>query len=1670
MACKISIKKTLEDQVTERAIGLEGAELKIAQQKAKEINTSYESTVVKVSKGVNDYTNKVVVGIPSELVDKYHTFFTTLEIKEAADVQNEDALRAEEEFTPDYMFQTESLSSSQSSIETLKTIKEAAKKMGIDIQKLSDYLKGNPDINAKGINGLADVVRGVVAIAEGKENVALTEEIVHVARAMLAQTHPNLVTEMIAKIDRFGIYKRVFEQYKDNKNYQLSNGKPDIRKIKEEAVDKLLTEVIINKNEGDTEFPELRQEANRSIIRVWWDKMLDAIRGIYKKVNIDIFQDVANRISTGEVENVKAEGGVYYQIVSDEQKSIQDKLISTQQTLRKQSVDKSDDLLEEDEADNFYEVQKFDGTWERVKHRVTDRVKGVYNRLFRNKVFTEAEKKYNEARRTAGVLFHSYMEEIHARWFNEDGTKRNVPVDRPNMSDYNKEVYFHLENYFSDLIKSLPEDTLVFSEIKVYDVKKDEAGTIDFFAIDKTGKGHILDWKFMTLKDNDRDIPFYKKNAYDVQLGRYKDILKEQYGLKSVGMIRAIPAIMRMTLDKTTDEYVVNGINIGNVDVSKITDIQLLPVSERTESTGIIRLDKVIGIINAMLSNIKTSKVTDEDSRQFKNERLNLIARALRFAQTAHNLTPLTETISKIKQEGDNILNDWNTTWKDRGFKGIIDKEKSDFGKKMHDYMDIALAYKEIDELLRKVIYDKDKAKEAKTEDEIADFKYRKEIADSLHSEVEDITESRKEIEEISKDFVNKFIGWANNIPDMLEPEVILRGLNATFDNISKFSHTAFQALNRIVTDATLSANRNALVNINKILEIRKQLKANGNIREVTSKLYQKDEKGNNVNRLIYKYDKEFYNKLEENSKLSKPSLQWLEENIDIEAYKQDAKKYIDRRTIQHQNDYKHDEKVAEGLIKSDEELFDIGNPNFHGWDNWMIRQHPLEKWLSKEYKEIQSNKSLVELYNLIWDMNHKAASIGYIDNRVINIFLPFMKRGFAEKIAWNENPLEMMNWERSLRVNPEDVGLGKMNELSGKYEHIVPKYFTYDFTREGEKASEDIFKNLILYFSHVEKYEALTNLEGQVKILEDVEGMKEHLDTNWYGKAKKYSQGKAKRVKGNDENVAVLDKFIRVLIYGEKYVSDNSDMSLDIHPQEAMKKLVNTVAGHEVYKIDENPDPISVTKVIDAMNQYFRVKTLGGNFVSGLAVYFGSSMQVMEQAGRYFTAGEFRKNNAILFRNKAVGKDKELWTEVMNTFMPLREDIANEKLKTAGMSAMTNLNLKNKLMMVMSLPSMHIEQSIFMTLLDNSMIENGKIVNIREFVNSKYSNKYSSSQEFKDSKDKIEDEIKELQKTRSISNTMKLENNKLVIPGLDLTNTKELDRLTKLTRRISETSTHGRTASDANQSAMNIWLNSMMVFKTWMPKLIDTRFGVLKKTADDFSVEIDDEGHTIGEKYDMGRIRLMLHTMGFNIFKGAMKINDIIKMNDNGIKLVDGMFEEYAKEYEDRTGKTLNMTRDDFIDMVRNNLHNEVRELGMLLLLTAALFSTGLLAPGDPKDKAAKNSVNFFVKCLNKFHGQLGMFYDPLEWYKVFNGGMFPALGVFGDIGTFIKHSTLAITGIDAAHPFSDKDDVRKKAQAVKYTLEMFPLSKAFITYMSMLDTDFAKDWNVNVSSQNLK
>ena len=76
---------------------------------------------------------------------------------------------------------------------------------------------------------------------------------------------------------------------------------------------------------------------------------------------------------------------------------------------------------------------------------------------------------------------------------------------------------------------------------------------------------------------------------------------------------------------------------------------------------------------------------------------------------------------------------------------------------------------------------------------------------------------------------------------------------------------------------------------------------------------------------------------------------------------------------------------------------------------------------------------------------------------------------------------------------------------------------------------------------------------------------------------------------------------------------------------------------------------------------------------------------------------------------------------------------------------------------------------------------------------------------------------LEELKKNKSITATQKLVDGKVVVPGLDLNNRKEIQRLTNLTRTIARNATGGFTDFDQIKMNMNIWTKSMMVFKGWL-------------------------------------------------------------------------------------------------------------------------------------------------------------------------------------------------------------------------------------------------------------
>jgi hypothetical protein len=1332
--------------------------------------------------------------------------------------------------------------------------------------------------------------------------------------------------------------------------------------------------------------------------------------------------------------------------------------------------------MDTEEASNWYQIRE---TGERIKKRVTDLVKAWYRRVFPDKQFTPEEKAFNEFKRKEGIKGHKWFQEIHNRFFNNDGTKRDKTGERPNIPNkIDEEIYLKLEAYYIDLMKTFFKDgktPLVFSEVMLYSKKKKQAGTIDLLIIDEDGRAHIIDWKFMTTGEKSTDVAWYKQGAYNIQLREYKDMLISDYGIKEIGMNRAIPILFK--IDTIKDKHILKGIVVGSVDASKIKDLTLLHVSEETETTGEEKLDVLIRELNSVFKNISAKKVTDDKEREYKRERLNILRQAIRMAQGTGNIKGLVDVIGVMRKEGQMITDDWETKYKDRSAKDetLTEDELSDFAENMLEYKAIAGVFGDINLLIDDLIYNPTMDKDAKTKEQKEELTQRKEILAKIVEETTLIKKSKIEIDKISGLFADKFEGQRHSIAGLLKEQPILKGLWSTFRGVADLALPSLQILNKMVTNAKGKASQDALAEVDELLAIRKKLvDRGGDLKALVQRIYQRDDKGSLVNKLIHKYKKDFYTGVDANAAEGVRSMAWLKDNVDLAAYKEEADKMLNTRIERMNKLYDENTDLRDRLVLEERQKWDVTRNDFTGYNNYIIKRHPLAKWYSEEYTELKKDSDLLELYDFIHRMNEKAKESGYIGNRVASTFLPFIRRSMAESIAWDFNISAITNWSKNLTLRADDVGYGKVNELTHEYEYAIPKYFTYDFSRQEDgtndysDVSEDIFKNMIMYVNHMEKYKYLSAIEGQLLLVKNIEQFKKHLATNIIGDVVD-ENGKPKVEEGNEENARMYDLFLRAVLYEQKYPLSNEDVPLGFGKAiNFVKEGINRMAGREVFHPSENPSATSLMKSIDAVNRAMQLKTLGFEFISGAVNWFGGNIQVATQAGNYFKAGEVFANETKLIGNSFRNDDeRKMFIQLIDMFMPLKDDPTYERLKEAGMSRLTRHSFTDFLMVFMRKPEEHIEKTIFLTLLQNMMVENGKIISIREYVKKKYADRYSSADRYREARKQMEDEIEELKKTRSIDAIKELKDDKLIIPGLDITNRDELQRLTDLTRRISRNATGALTASAINKMNMNIWTKSMMVFKNWIPTLLDTRFGEFRRVSDDFSTEVDEDGLTTGEKYDVGRIRLWTYVIGSSIRDMSINTYNILALNEKGIKALDKMYEDFADKYQRRNGEPLEMSREDFIDLIRNNLRNQMKELAMLLTLMGAGLSLGFIAPDDDDSKADKNFFRFSQRVIDKFVTELSFFYNPAEFQKLLSGGMFPAMGLTADILRFTNHFTMEVTGYDISNPLLTAEEVRKKAQPVKNAAKIFPFTKSLVTYGAILSDDFAKEFDVTIQKE---
>jgi hypothetical protein len=497
--------------------------------------------------------------------------------------------------------------------ETVEQMKKVAEQMGVNVIALDEYLKGNPDVNVKGVNGLADLLKGIIAIAQGKEDVAITEEVVHVATAIIEQVNPKLITELISKIDRFSIYNQVLQQYKGKKAYQLPDGKPNIRKIKKEAVDKLISEMIVNLSEGSEQFPELASAENRNLVQRMWDAVLDFIKGMYRKSDIDIFKQTAESIRQGEVEGTVSDitsGETFFQVEENEKvNKVYNSFID---------MDSRMDLVDANENEKRHYT--YDG--KPLEFTVTSKDKKELKR-------TPEEQKIDDQKKEWGSEGHKYLENyIGVNLIDKDGYKLSNATEVEITSPIDEKLKSKIRTFAKELISSYKDGTRFILETQVanLDVKGGMGSTVDFIAIEpvENSKGEpdvkvdILDWKFTTVNtERNDDIPFYKQKDWKKQMGEYTKIAYklgvERNQLRKARMIPFIVNYKYAVKGNKQSELIPGSVEIGKIDSLQETNLYLLPVPVDFESTGNETVDSFIASLRKLYEKTYISYASQEE-------------------------------------------------------------------------------------------------------------------------------------------------------------------------------------------------------------------------------------------------------------------------------------------------------------------------------------------------------------------------------------------------------------------------------------------------------------------------------------------------------------------------------------------------------------------------------------------------------------------------------------------------------------------------------------------------------------------------------------------------------------------------------------------------------------------------------------------------------------------------------------------------------------------------------------------------------------------------------------------------------------------------------------------------------------------------------------------------
>lgn len=1000
---------------------------------------------------------------------------------------------------------------------------------------------------------------------------------------------------------------------------------------------------------------------------------------------------------------------------------------------------------------------------------------------------------------------------------------------------------------------------------------------------------------------------------------------------------------------------------------------------------------------------------------------------------------PLISQVRILNTKIDKLIKEYDSKYKGVDPTTISEIEKSTFLKELNDAEYATRTYSEINKVLRDIVKDD------------------KDLYNELLEIADTASDYKDELERVEREFVSEVTAKEEGFKNFLNPEKLVTKLAGWFGSTSTLQIKSVQLLFRKANRALGKASFSTEEKNSKLLQIKEEFMKWAKGKGLSNKQLFSFIKKKDKNELINQYEPKFYQDLARAVKDN--DVEWMKDNLDIEAVKESMVKRKEQEYVRIANrlrDGSPEEQAAqvEAERRKADRDFSVETSSSFGWyKKDILQKHPKkDKWETQEWKTLNKpeNAPAKALYDYIIEQNNEFASLGYISKKEARVFLPFVRSTLIESaVTGNKLSVGDRFW-RSISIDEGDVGYGQLDPDTGQPMNTVPIYFTQEF-KDGDY-SEDLFKNMALYNESAYRYKYLTEIEEQVRAIARVERNKKTIQTSIFGNAKIVNnevQYNPVGAAGASANVELLDSMIKAIIYGQKYV-DNAQFDAVLLKLGSWGKKINEKIGINVFPENLEGNQVTLNKVVDALNNSFQFVTLGANVGSSISNFIGGSAQSVIKAGKYYTVTDFVAAEQQIFVNKFNGEDKLKFIKAIEYFMPFTDNYNREIMKKLSVSSITDEGFQDLIMAFMKGADRAVQTGNFYAFLKNTIVVDGKTVNAREYLRSKpdYQNKYQKTAEERAVMDQaFEEEVANLIKEKGVMNIAKIENGRMVIPGVDRMSNSVLDIRRKV-QQLSKDAMGNLSEDDLRTINMNILGKSMMVFKNWIPRLVDVRLGSLKYNA-------------ASDAYEWGRIRMIISVLTDKMYNSLGELNDLLAGNDKGMAVLRKSYEKLRDKHFQETGENLELTEEMFIELFRENVRAAVRDLALLTSLIALTISIKAATPDDDEDKAVLNQWRYASKIADKLLDELMYFYNPTSILNLVGSGPFPAMSLINNgfklLGNFFEEMFGIVTG---------DEERREDAKVIKYVMKTFPFTNQIVGYLPMFYPDLAKDLGIRMQS----